>query len=255
MFSLILIFRSLGVLVHANAANLGLPVRFSAEIEAAQINENERRALSDFALSLYQQVEAHRVNEAFARYQSRIAEDKFKSEEALWDIIRERSNPALAIRAGQGLIERLVKAGNLRDAWQVLIYCFEKNDQQYRLASGNSTLQLTAAATNTKEKLISVELLRFFDKDFPKHPETTVALLKAVEFLIADARDTVGAQSYCRIFESNFRKQQKPERFRTCSWRLVSFPDPGQSMTTTCVQRPACVDERADRCIDHCVDG
>lgn len=126
VFSLILIFRSLGVLVHANAANLGLPVRFSAEIEAAQINENERRALSDFALSLYQQVEAHRVNEAFARYQSRIAEDKFKSEEALWDIIRERSNPALAIRAGQGLIERLVKAGNLRDAWQVLIYCFEK---------------------------------------------------------------------------------------------------------------------------------
>lgn len=210
VLSVVLLFRSLGVLVHANASDLGLSVRFGHDIEASQIEENERRDISDFALGLYQQVEVHRINEAFEAYESHLTADKFASEEALWKIIRSWSNTAFAVRVGQGFIERLIKANRLRDAWDVLIYCFDSNERQYRLASGNSTLQLTSAATNTRERLISAELLRFFDKDFPQHPETTAALLKAVELLIADAKDTAGAQKLLQNIRIKF-----PEAART----------------------------------------
>jgi hypothetical protein len=93
VFSFVLMFRCLGVLVHTNADGLGLSVRFGPEIEAAQRAENDQRALSDFALGLYQQVEVGRVNAAFDAYEKKLKEDKYSQETALWITIKEWPSP------------------------------------------------------------------------------------------------------------------------------------------------------------------
>ena len=191
---MILLFRSLGVLLHANAAALGLSVRFGPELEAAQSLENQRRELSDFAQNLYQQAEVGRINEALASYSRKLSEDKFASETMLWEMLREWSNPALAVSAGQGYIERLVKQDKLRESWEVLNFCFKHNNSEYTLLNGNSTLRLTAAASNSAERKISAQLLKYFDKDFPGHPDTATALLQAVELLIVDSDDGAAAK-------------------------------------------------------------
>jgi hypothetical protein len=198
VFSLILMFRCLGVVVHTHAANLGLSVRFGPEIEAQQVAEAKRLELADFSLSLFQKVEVHRTKEAFAAYQQRLTDDRFESEDMLWQMIIKWSSSELAVLAGQGYIERLMNQRRDRDAWQAMTYCFEHNQNEYRLSNGDITLKLTESAITSQERKISAELLRFFDKDFPSHPAAEIALIRAVELLSADANDLSGARKLLR---------------------------------------------------------
>lgn len=198
VFSLILMFRCLGVVVHTHAANLGLSVRFGPEIEARQVAEANRRALAEFALSLFQKVEVHRTKEALAEYQQRLIDDRFESEDALWQMIIKWSSSDLAVLAGQGYIERLVNQRRDREAWEVMIYCFEHNQNEYHLANGDTTLKLVESAISSQQRKVSAELLRYFDKDFPFHPAAGAALLQAVELLSTDADDLSGARKLLR---------------------------------------------------------
>lgn len=82
------------------------------------------------------------------------------------------------------------------------------------MVSGNTTLKLADAAANTQERIISAELLRYFDKDFPKHPNTTTALLRAVEILIADAKDIAGAQKLLAYTRIKYPEAAKSDAFQ-----------------------------------------
>jgi hypothetical protein len=194
VFSLILLFRSLGVVLHTHASTLGLSVRFGPQVEARQVAESERRALSEFSLSLFQQVEVNRIEEAWDTYRMQLTADKFASEDALWDIIHKWQSPKLAILAGRGYIDRLLNQQRSREAWDVLRYCFENNQNEYRLSNGDVTLTMMDTTSTSQERRICAELLRFFDKDFPAHPRVSDALLKAVEIMIIDANDLIGAR-------------------------------------------------------------
>ena len=194
VFSVIVLFRSLGVVLHTHATTLGLSVRFGPQVEARQVAESERRALSDFSLSLYQQVEVNRIGEAWEAYQKHIAADNFASEDALWDIIHRWPSSKLAILAGQSYIDRLLKQQRSREAWDVLRYCFKHNENEYQLSNGDATLKMADTTSTSQEREICAELLRYFDKDFPAHPQASDALLRAVEIMLIDSDDTTSAR-------------------------------------------------------------
>lgn len=210
VFSTILLFRSLGVVLHTHASTLGLAVRFGPQVEARQVAESNRRALSDFSLSLYQQVEVDRIEEAWETYKKYITADKFSSEDALWDIIHKWPSPKLAILAGQGYIDRLLNQQRGREAWDVLRYCFEHNENEYRLSNGDITLRMVDTTSTSQEREISAELLRYFDKDFPAHPQASDALLKAVEIMLIDTNDMTSARKLLTHIRIKF-----PESART----------------------------------------
>ncbi|MFT7245609.1 MAG: hypothetical protein ACI82A_002979 [Candidatus Azotimanducaceae bacterium] len=210
VFSVILLFRSLGVVLHTHASTLGLSVRFGPQVEARQVAESERRALSDFGLSLYQQVEVNRIEEAWENYQQHITANKFADEGALWDIIQKWQNVKLALLAGQGYIERLLNQQRSGEAWNVLRYCYESNQSEYRLASGDTTLRMADNANSSQERIISAELLRYFDKDFPGHPSASDALLRAIEIMLIDTNDITGARKLLNHIRIKF-----PESART----------------------------------------
>lgn len=210
VFSMILLFRSLGVVLHTHAANIGLSVRFGPQVEARQRAESEQQSLSDFGLSLYQQVEVNRIEEAWEAYQQHIAASKFASEDALWELVQQWPNAKLGLLAGQGYIDRLLKQQRSGDAWNVLRYCYKNNQNEYRLASGDSTLRMADAAITSQERIISAELLRYFDKDFPGHPRTSEALLRAIKIMLIDTNDIAGVHKLLNHIRIKF-----PEAART----------------------------------------
>ena len=210
VFSMILLFRSLGVVLHTHASTLGLSVRFGPQVEARQVAESERRALSDFGLSLYHQVEVNRIKEAWEAYQQHITANKFADEDALWDIIHTWPSVKLALLAGPGYIERLLNQQRGEEAWKVLRYCYESNQNEHRLASGDTTLKMADSANTSQERIISAELLRYFDKDFPGHPRASDALLRAIEIMLVDTNDITGARKLLNHIRIKF-----PESART----------------------------------------
>ena len=183
---LLALFRIVGILIHANAESLGLPVRFGSQVEASQIAENIRREESEFCADLYRLVEADKTQEGWQRYQGFLSKADHGRFDRLWPVISQWPNPALALLAGQTQIEQLVKDENYPRAWQILAHCFERNHQEFKLLTARSTLELALRCENNQQKHIGAELLKFFGKDFPKHPRCAEASLKAVELMLEE---------------------------------------------------------------------
>lgn len=181
---LLALFRSIGILVHANAESLGLPVRFGESVERAQQALSLRHAESDLTARLYRLSEADKTTEAFAEYQQYVKKNGIESVERLWPVISLWANPRLALLAGQQYIEQLVNSQSYRRAWEILIFCFTHNNDEFKLLTATATLKMCDRAETKKEQNIAAELLKFFSKDFPNHPEEANAALKAIEFLL-----------------------------------------------------------------------
>ncbi len=177
------LFRTIGILVHANADKLGLTVRFSHEVQTKQQQSRDQREESDFLAQLYRLSQADRSQEAFAAYQEYVRRQGEAAEGRLWPIISDWANPSLSLLAGQLYIEQLVAAENYRLAWQVLIKCFERNDDEFKLLTAKTTLSLCDRIETRNERSVAAELLRFFHQDFPNHPEAGAAQLKAADYL------------------------------------------------------------------------
>ncbi len=186
---LMTLFRALGVLLHSNADTLGIPVRFGKQVEEEQVRLADDRELSEFTTELYQLSDTGRVKKAWELLEERLKKEKFETEADFFARISKWDKPLLAVKAGQGFVERLVKRGDFRTAWNVLEYCYVNNNHSYRLTSSNVILKLMASAETKLNKTIIVTLIEHFEEDFPDHPKRADALLAAARFTAEDLDD------------------------------------------------------------------
>ena len=220
---LLTLFRAIGVLIRANATSLGLPVRFSAEIERQQLDENKRLEEADFTEALYRLVAADRIKQAWTEYQDYVGGD-IDVMQRLWPIVSKWSNPALALLAGQVYIERLIERQQFVLAWEILTHCFVANGHEFKLLEGKTTLALTNRAETSQQRKIAGELLRFFAKDFPNHPDAAEATLTAVELLIAESDNSPEAKKLLQQIRIKYPQLAKQERYQALA-KLAESPD------------------------------
>jgi len=191
-------FRSLGVVIHSNANALGLKVQYSTDVEERQTLAASNQALSAFCDSIHMQWSSGQHELVWERLQSKRQEDNFESEADLFDRLRGWEKPSMAVRFGQEYIHRLVKKDAIETAWEVLEFCFENNDNEYKILSALTLMELTNRADTFKRKHISVSILKFFETDFPNYPETAQILLRAAKMAADDLGDYKTAKTLMR---------------------------------------------------------
>ncbi|HIG42471.1 MAG: hypothetical protein ABGY96_18635 [bacterium] len=199
-------FRCLGVVLHSNAESLGLEVVYGPVIEEEQTQRARDQELSEFTASLYSLSGAGKTEKAREMLNQRLEDDGYITEPDLFGRIRGWENPALAISAGRGFLDRLVAAQDIRTSWHVLEFCFEANHNQYKLTSANSVITLAGLAETFKQKTIMAHLLEHFEEDFPNHPKTAEMLLLAAHFIAHDLDDFEKARGIMARLESDFPK-------------------------------------------------
>jgi len=209
------LFRSLGVVLHSNADALGLKVQYSKEVEAQQARRADDKALSDFCDVLHKLCGVEENEKAWQLLKDKLQQDKFESEADIFHRLRHWHRPKLAVKAGQAYIERLVARQDYRVAWQVLNFCFDNNNQDYKLESASTLLDLSTQAETFKQKTIIVNMLKFFEEDYPKHPKTAEALLTAARISADDLDDFTTAKTIMLNLSRNYPAIRSDQTYQT----------------------------------------
>jgi hypothetical protein len=215
LIAAVLVFRALGIIMHANAEALGMPVTFGKkqvdDAREAQIGAE----LGEFTTALYALCLADRHAEAMQKLETHLSADRFRSEGRIFDTIRAFDDPRLGLKAGQGYIGRLVAAQDLRRAWAVLSFCFEENGGRYALLTGDVVIKLANSAMAHSEKAIAAHLLCRFDTDFPRHPLAGKALLAGILLVIEQSSDLTGARELFARVASGYPQLRRSRNYRT----------------------------------------
>ena len=217
-------FRCLGVVLHSNAESLGLKVVYGPAVEEEQVQRATGQEMSEFAASLYRLISAREVEKALEVLNQRLEDDNYLTEPDLFGRIRQWEDPALAIRAGRGFLNRLIAREDIRTSWHVLEFCFEANHNRYRLTSANTVITLAGQAETFKQKTIMAHLLEHFEEDFPNHPQTAEMLLLAARLIAHDLDDFEKARGIMSRLEAAFPKIHTDKTYRAL--RTILFqPD------------------------------
>ena len=189
VMAMMAVFRSIGVALHSNAETLGIGIRFGKQVEEDQLQLARDRELSGFVTGLYKLANGGQAAQAWQILEKRIQDDEYQSEAELFDQLRNWDNVRLAVKAGQGFIERLVAAEDFRTCWNVLEFCYTANGNSYKLLSASSVLELSRRAETRNQVKIMVSILRRFEEDFANHPQRAEALLIASRFCAHELDD------------------------------------------------------------------
>ena len=200
----ITMFRSLGVVLHSNADELGIDVLFSLDITASKVArafDNELSVLSD---KLYQLSNAGEHSKAQETYQQHLETEAYASEALMFERFRKWENASFAINAGRGYIGRLVSAGKNDEAWSVLLFCFNANQNQYRLLTPETVLSLSMGTLSLQQEAVIAHLFNHFPEDFPQHQAAANCLLQAAEYYAQDLAEPALAQQALTQFRQRF---------------------------------------------------
>jgi len=177
--------------------------------------------LSEFSAQLYKISNAGQQTKAWEMLEQRLQDDNYVSEADLFSRTRNWENPLLAVKAGQGFIERLIESKDFRTAWNILEFCFEANQGDYKLLSGETVLALSSRAETRNHKSIMVTILTHFEKDFPNHPQTTAALLTAARFTAHDLDNFEGGREIIAHLQSTYPEIRGDKTFQALSTILM----------------------------------
>lgn len=194
VMAMMTVFRSIGIALHSNAESLGIGVQYGKQVEEQQVQQAKDKELSVFVTSLYKLSNSSQMDKAWLSLERRVRDDGYKTEADLFARLCGWDNVRLAVKAGQGFIERLVAREDYRTTWNVLEFCYTANRNEYRLLSAGTVLELSARAETREQIEIMVYLLGRFEEDFPNHPRTGEALLIASQFYAHDLNDFEGAR-------------------------------------------------------------
>jgi hypothetical protein len=197
-------FRCLGVVLHSNAEALRLRVVYGPKIEQEQTRRAHDQALSDFLSKLYVLADTDETGKALKMLDEHLQEDRYKTEAELFARIRAWENPVLAIQAGREFLNRLVARDDIKTSWDVLEFCYEANDNEYRLTAADTLITLSEHTETFRQKAITAYLLRHFEEDFPNHPKTAEMLLLAAQLTAHDLNDFEGARRIMTHLASDF---------------------------------------------------
>jgi len=215
------VFRSLGVVLHSNSETLGFPVRFGKQVEEKQSQLAKERELSDFSTQLYKLGNAGDLDKAWELLEKRLGDDNFATEADMFAHIRDWDNPRLAVKAGQGFIERLIAIQDFRTTWNVLEFCYTANGNDYKLLSAEAVIKLLTNAETRTQKSIMVSILRHFEEDFPNHPQTAETLLTAARFTAHDLDDFDSARKIVTHLHATYPSIHSNKTYEALSSILI----------------------------------
>ncbi|MDA0978421.1 MAG: hypothetical protein O3B72_07685 [Proteobacteria bacterium] len=175
-----MLFRSIGALLHRNAEVLNLSVQFGHQIDASN---QQRHHDKDIA----QQVEALKnicekgggVTAAFRQYEALLAKNHFQSEAAFFEHFRSWSSSELAVMAGRGYIERLIQHRRFSMALEVLSFCFKVSGGDFRLTTVERLLTLVQYVESLEQKRMLARLLKDAPDQYTNDPRVADALIMA----------------------------------------------------------------------------
>lgn len=204
VLALMMLFRSIGVALHSNAETLGIGIRFGKQVEEEQVQLAKDRELSAFLTKLYKLTNGGYIAKAWTLLETRIRDDDYKTEADLFARIQKWDNVHLALKTGQGFIERLVARKDYRTCWDVLEFCFTANGDSYKLLSAATVFDLSARTETRNQVEIMVYLLLGFESEFPNHPKRAQALLKAAQLAAHDMNDYERAREIMARLHSRY---------------------------------------------------
>ena len=204
LYLVMILFRALGVVLHSNADRLGIPVRYSEQVQAAQEQEMADQEISEEASALYKLCAAGHTGKAFKQLNDRLEADQYRTEADFFAHLRTWERPQLAIRAGQNYIQRLVVRGQFDTALDVLEFCYNANGKKYRLLEADTVFQLSERAETLNHREIITHLLEFVPEDFPSYPRGGDALLAAARILAHDLNDFPAAHALLSRIDEDF---------------------------------------------------
>jgi len=193
--SFMLVFRCLGALLHDNADALGLQVNFSQTRSAVAAYREEDQVAADFLFDLHRLAHNGNLAEAAKTLQAHLKTYRYQREGYYFNALMEWSKPGLAVRAGVGYVDRLVVAGEIGRAWEVLEFCFHADGERVEIGQGATVFMLAAFPRLQEHNVILWHLLQNFETDFPRHPRLGEALLLAASVAYVDFHDRAGARA------------------------------------------------------------
>lgn len=211
---ILMTFRALGALIHANAPSLDYTVNFDRHISAVQELEALERAASAFMFDVYKLVEANKSEEAWNCVEQRMQQERFRFEPLYFERARTWQGAGLAVKMGQGYIERLMDHADVARAWEVLEFCFDANQGQFRLLSAGDIFELEPHAMTSARKGILAHLYSHFDEDFPHHPRGADALLFAARITAHDLDDFETAGVLVDRLETTYPQMEENRTFQ-----------------------------------------
>jgi len=185
MFCLLLVwtlmFRLLGVILHTNADALGISVTFGEQVEQAQREKANSREINAFTSELYSLYRSGAGKQALSLLQQKLKASAYRDEHEYFQRICKWEDPGFALVSGQKYLERLTDNQDFRQAFEVLEFCYNANQQKYVVRPASTVFALFTHAETRLQKTIVTHLLEHFDQDFPRHPRISEALLLAAQ--------------------------------------------------------------------------
>jgi hypothetical protein len=218
IFSILIVlmwmFRSLGILLHDRANELGILVSYSKEKDIADQESYEGRRIEDFVRTLHDLSSSNRYKEARQLLEERLEQDNYLTEAFYFNRLQKLQDPHLAKKMGQNYIEKLISNDEQHEAWRVFDFCTSAPGFEFRLLSGQSVLSLADSADSiTRFAAITKQLLKF-ESDFPGHPGTADALLLAARNYCNHLNDFDKARVIIGSLESRFPQMQQNKKYQ-----------------------------------------
>jgi hypothetical protein len=180
--SFMLVFRCLGALLFSEARSAAAAYREVDQVAA------------DVLFDLHRLAHNGKLAEAAKTLDAHLKAYRYQEEGYYFNALMEWSNPALAVRAGVGYVDRLVVAGEVGRAWDVLVFCFNADGERVEIGQGATLFMLAAFPRLPEHSVILWHLLRNFGTDCPHHPRLGEALLLAARVAYVDLHDRAGAR-------------------------------------------------------------
>jgi len=201
---LMLMFRSLGIVLHASADKLGISTKFSAEAAKANADQVEQQIVEDLMSRLHKLSATENYKDAWQLLSDHLQKDNYTSLSSVFDRLKNLQDPYLSLKLGQEYIERLVLKNNISEAWRVFDYCHLTPGIDFYLRSGNSVLKLAETADSEDQYRAIEQLLACFETEFPNHPRAAEALLIQARIHCNQLNDFHQARTILLDLESRF---------------------------------------------------
>jgi TolA-binding protein len=187
-----------------------------------QLRQARDQEFLEFSSELYELASSGQFTRAWEMLEAQLKKDRYSTEAEFFARLRQWDNPSLAVKAGQGFAQRLVKQGDFRTAWNVLEFCYAANGNNYRLTSSNAILKLMVEAQTQLQKEIVVSLLSHFEEDFPEHPRRAEVLLEAARLTAQDLNNFEAAREMMEHLHANYPDIYADKRYQALTVILAA---------------------------------
>ncbi len=181
VFSSMLLFRSLGVLIHSNARRLGLPTLFGAYADAVNANWALKKEIDDEVNILRELCDQKGALHAFRRIGSKLVSDRYRHEDEYFERTKHFQSPALSIMIGKNYLDRLVQHHLYERSLEVLQYCDNAGGDDFFPSNADLLITLGNIATRPRDKQLLARLLSGVPDKFSHDPKAGDALVLAAK--------------------------------------------------------------------------